>query len=159
METWIHDFDISNSNDSILTDPANRDNAERINDSNVIGSSEEQEADDSVFPLPDIGNQTENYKNKRTLTRDTSKTSSVKDLTRNFDQIVSDQTEANNKMTRDREVNRPRRWGPNSLSGDSLAKQSSRSSTNSEDFYSYRPLEDKGKKWILAGKGLNTSKY
>ena len=126
-------------------------NTERI-DSNVIASSEEQEADDSVFPLPDIGNQTENFKTKRTLTRDTNKTSSVKDLTRNFDQIVSDQTEANNKMTRDREVNRPRRWGPNSLSGDSLAKQSNRSSTTSEDFYSYRPLEEKGKKWILAGK-------
>ena len=127
------------------------DNTETLNESNVLGSSEEQEADDSVFPLPDIGNQTETFKTKRTLTRDTNKTSSVKDLTRNFDQIVSDQTEANNKMSRDREVNRPRRWGPNSLIGDSLAKQPSRNSTTSEDFYSYRPLEDKGKKWILAG--------
>ena len=36
METWIHNFDISNSNDSILTDPANRDNAERINDKMIL---------------------------------------------------------------------------------------------------------------------------
>ena len=110
-------------------------------------TAEEKEEDDSVFPLPDIGSKT-----KRTLSRDTSKTSSVKDLTRNFDQIVSNQAEESKKMQNSREVARGRRWAQNAAGGDSLARQPSRSSTTSEDFFSYRPLDDRGKRWILAGK-------
>ena len=128
--------------------------AQRTIVSHNMAALEEEEADDSVFPLPDISTPTLNTKNKRSLSRDTSKTSSVKDLTRNFDQIVSDQAEQNEqnkKMSSNREANRARRWGPNASGGDHMARQQSRSSTTSEDFYSYRPLEDKGKQWILAG--------
>lgn len=125
--------------------------AQRTITSHKMEKLEEEEADDSVFPLPDIGAPSLNAKPKRSLSRDTAKTSSVKDLTRNFNQIVSDQAEQNKKISSNRDANRAKRWGPNASGSDYMARQQSRISTTSEDFYSYRPLEDKGKLWILAG--------
>ena len=94
-------------------------------------------------------------RNKRALKRDPTKTASVKDLTRNFDQIVSNQAEQSNKSYSKKEIVggwRCRTNINNSMSGgDSVVKPTTRNLTSSEDFFVYRPLDETGKRWILAG--------
>lgn len=123
------------------------------NDSKNSGS--DLEEDDSVFPLPDFSVSSPNMRNKRALKRDTTKTASVKDLIKFNDQIVSNQAELSNKSYNNKELVGVWRCRANvntSMSGgDSGIKSTTRNSTSSDDFFVYRPLDEAGKRWILAG--------
>ena len=121
-------------------------------------SGSDLEEDDSVFPLPNITAVSGSMRNKRGLTRDNAKTASVKDLTKNFNQIVSKQAEQCNKSNSNIGAVGGRRWRANSNGGvsdvESVARQGG-SSASPEDFFAYRPLDERGKRWILAGKRLS----
>ena len=125
-------------------------------DNDKQNSGSDLEEDDSVFPLPDFSAPSPNMRNKRALKRDTAKTASVKDLTRNFDQIVSNQAELSKNSYNNKELVggwRCRANVNNSMSGaDSGLKPTTRNSTSSDDFFVYRPLDEAGKRWILAGR-------
>ena len=120
---------------------------QNINVKTIVGSDPEEI--DDVFPLPDIASSSLLRRSKRVLKKDDLTTTSVKDLTKNFDQIATKQAEQNKKLKSNKEVVGGWRW--RNTGGDPVAKTSSRSSTSSEDFFTYRPLDERGKRWILAG--------
>ena len=114
----------------------------------VVGS--DLEENDDVFPLPDITSSSVLRRSKRVLKKDNPTTTSVKDLTKNFDQIATKQAEQSKRLKSNKEVVGGWRW--RNTGGESVSKTSSRSSTSSEDFFTYRTLDERGKRWIFAGK-------
>ena len=116
----------------------------------------ENEENDQVFPLPEISASSVSQLKNRGLKRSIVQTASVKDLTRNFDQIVSQQAEECNKLTSNKQVVGGWRWRTTSNSSTSgvefSTKRPLRNSASSEDFFTYRPLNERGKYWILAGR-------
>ena len=98
----------------------------------IVGSDVEE--NDDVFPLPDIASSSVLRRSKRVLKKD-NLTTSVKDLTKNFDQIATKQAEQNKKLKSNKEVVGGWRW--RNTGGESVSKTSSRSSTSSEDFFTY----------------------
>ena len=126
---------------------------------NNATASSEGEEEDNVFPLPGIAASSSTSSRKRHgMNRNATTSLSVKDLSKSFDQMVSKQQEQCQKPTSNKEVVGGWRWRGNgnaSIAGNETtalyARAARKSSTIKDDFFTYRPLGERGKRWVLAG--------